>query len=145
MAPCCPQQELPLRSTPELSLSEPLPATLVDLGDTPLANSYLAREQLTAPEPTFPLHARICSACRLVQVDDVAAPDDIFGHYAYFSSYSASWVEHARLSAWFVLRFRRLSPHRSKKRRFERTGRVDFSQAVERVHAAAEAARKAAE
>ena len=75
---------------------EPLRATLVDLGSTPLANSYLAPEQLAAPEPTFPLHARLCSACRLVQVDDVAAPGDIFGHYAYFSSYSASWVEHAR-------------------------------------------------
>ena len=75
---------------------EPLRATLVDLGNTPLANSYLTREQLAAPEPSFPLHARVCAACRLVQVDDVAAPGDIFGHYAYFSSFSASWVEHAR-------------------------------------------------
>ena len=76
--------------------SAPLRVTLVDLGRTPLANSYLAPEQLRAPEPTFPLHARLCSACRLVQVEDVAAPETIFGHYAYFSSYSASWVEHAR-------------------------------------------------
>ena len=75
---------------------EPLRITLVDLGKTPLANSYLTREQLAAREPDFPLHARVCSVCRLVQVDDVAAPDDIFGHYAYFSSYSTSWVEHAR-------------------------------------------------
>lgn len=75
---------------------EPLRVTVVDLGKTPLANSYLTSEQLTAPEPIFPLYARVCSACRLVQVDDVAAPDDIFGHYAYFSSYSSSWVEHAR-------------------------------------------------
>ena len=74
----------------------PLRATFVDLGSTPLANSYLAPDELGAPEPTFPLHARLCSACRLVQVDDVAAPEKIFGHYAYFSSYSASWVEHAR-------------------------------------------------
>jgi len=74
----------------------PLHATLVDLGSTPLANSYLSPEELGAPEPTFPLHARLCSACRLVQVDDVAAPEKIFGHYAYFSSYSTSWVEHAR-------------------------------------------------
>jgi SAM-dependent methyltransferase len=74
----------------------PLRATLVDLGSTPLANSYLSPEELGAPEPTFPLHARLCSACRLVQVDDVAAPEKIFGHYAYFSSYSTSWVEHAR-------------------------------------------------
>lgn len=75
---------------------EPLRLTLVNLGFTPLANSYLARDQLASPERAFPLHARVCSSCRLVQVDDVAAPDEIFGHYAYFSSYSASWVEHAR-------------------------------------------------
>ena len=74
----------------------PLRATFVDLGSTPLANSYLAPDELGAAEPTFPLHARLCSACRLVQVDDVAAPEKIFGHYVYFSSYSASWVEHAR-------------------------------------------------
>ncbi|MGA7681179.1 MAG: SAM-dependent methyltransferase, partial [Pseudolabrys sp.] len=74
----------------------PLRATFVDLGSTPLANSYLAADELGAAEPTFPLHARLCSACRLVQVDDVAAPEKIFGHYVYFSSYSASWVEHAR-------------------------------------------------
>lgn len=76
--------------------NEPLRLTLVDLGNTPLANSYLTQDQLAAAEPNFPLHARVCSACRLVQVDDVATPDEIFGHYAYFSSYSASWVEHAR-------------------------------------------------
>jgi 2-polyprenyl-3-methyl-5-hydroxy-6-metoxy-1,4-benzoquinol methylase len=75
---------------------KPLRATLVDLGSTPLANSYLSPEELRGPEPIFPLHARLCSACRLVQVDDVAAPEKIFGHYAYFSSYSTSWVEHAR-------------------------------------------------
>jgi 2-polyprenyl-3-methyl-5-hydroxy-6-metoxy-1,4-benzoquinol methylase len=74
---------------------ELLQTTLVDLGKTPLANSYLKREHLAVPEPVYPLHARVCSACRLVQVDDVAAPNDIFGDYAYFSSYSTSWVEHA--------------------------------------------------
>lgn len=76
--------------------SEPLRISVADLGNTPLANSYLSRDQLGSSEPSFPLHARLCAACRLVQVDDVAAPDEIFGHYAYFSSYSASWVEHAR-------------------------------------------------
>ena len=75
---------------------EPLSTTLVDLGKTPLANSYLTREQLAASEPVYPLVARVCSACRLVQVDDAAPPDDIFRDYAYFSSYSTSWVEHAR-------------------------------------------------
>lgn len=74
---------------------EPLRVSLVDLGKMPLANSYLTRDQLAATQPVFPLHARVCSACRLVQIDDVAAPNDIFRHYAYFSSYSTTWVEHA--------------------------------------------------
>ena len=74
----------------------PLQQTFVDLGKTPLANSYLEPGQLTRPESSFPLHARVCGSCRLVQVDDVATPDEIFSHYAYFSSYSAQWVEHAR-------------------------------------------------
>src|SRR5262249_9061976 len=74
----------------------PLQVTFIDLGSTPLANSYVPSNELGTPEPTFPLHARLCSACHLVQVDDVAAPEKIFGHYAYFSSYSTTWVEHAR-------------------------------------------------
>ncbi len=74
----------------------PLGRSLVDLGITPLANSYLSAEQLVRPEPKFPLHARVCGRCRLVQVEAVVTPSEIFGHYAYFSSYSHSWVEHAR-------------------------------------------------
>lgn len=76
----------------------PLSHTLVDLGDQPLANSYLTAEQLAAgAEAVYPLHARVCHACFLVQVDDVVPADAIFdAGYAYFSSYSASWVEHAR-------------------------------------------------
>ncbi len=82
----------------------PLTRTFVDLGETPLANAYL--ETSDQPDPRFPLHARVCSACRLVQVDAVATPEHIFGHYAYFSSYSASWVEHARrFCAAMVARF----------------------------------------
>ena len=73
-----------------------LTQTVVDLGSTPLANSYLSRDQLDLVEPGFPLHARVCSNCRLVQIDDASTPDEIFGHYAYFSSYSSSWMEHAR-------------------------------------------------
>lgn len=76
----------------------PLEHTFVDLGRQPLANSYLTAEQLAAgTERAYPLHARVCHACFLVQVDDVAPADAIFdAEYAYFSSYSASWVEHAR-------------------------------------------------
>ena len=62
----------------------------------PLANSYLRAEQVGKPEPRYPLHARVCSECRLVQVDAVTTPDAIFSDYAYFSSTSASWVDHAR-------------------------------------------------
>ncbi|GAB3124620.1 class I SAM-dependent methyltransferase [Novispirillum itersonii] len=74
----------------------PLTQTFVDLGKTPLANSYVAADKAGTPDPVFPLHARVCGSCRLVQVDDVATPEDIFRHYAYFSSYASSWVEHAR-------------------------------------------------
>ncbi|MDB5416959.1 MAG: SAM-dependent methyltransferase [Phenylobacterium sp.] len=76
----------------------PLVHTFVDLGDQPLANSYLTPEQLAAgTEAAYPLHARVCHACFLVQVDDVVPAEAIFDEgYAYFSSYSPSWVEHAR-------------------------------------------------
>ncbi|MEJ2408776.1 MAG: class I SAM-dependent methyltransferase [Novosphingobium sp.] len=68
----------------------------VDLGSTPLANAYLTREQLSGPEPSYPLRAFVCPQCKLVQADSFVPPEDIFSHYAYFSSYSDSWVEHAR-------------------------------------------------
>src|SRR4029078_10306692 len=74
----------------------PLRATFVDLGSTPIANSHPATDDAGGAEPAFPLHARLCSACRLVQVDDVAAPETIFGDYAYFLFYSASRMGHSR-------------------------------------------------
>ena len=74
----------------------PLTLTLVDLGTMPLANSYLTAAQLARPEPRYPLHARVCGTCRLVQVDAVVPPEHIFSDYAYFSSVATSWVEHAR-------------------------------------------------
>ncbi len=70
--------------------------TLVDLGKTPLANSYLKNLEAAETEKFYPLHARVCSNCFLVQVEDVVPPEEIFSDYAYFSSYSKSWVEHAR-------------------------------------------------
>ena len=69
--------------------------SFLDLGSTPLANSYLTKEQLSRAEPRYPLHARICPRCLLVQVPEVVPAEAIFGDYAYFSSYAASWVEHA--------------------------------------------------
>jgi SAM-dependent methyltransferase len=70
--------------------------TFLDLGLQPLANSYLTRDEVErGDEPRYPLHARICSACLLVQVEEVVPPEQIFSDYAYFSSYSDSWVAHA--------------------------------------------------
>ena len=76
----------------------PLIHTFLDLGRQPLANSYLTAEQLAAgSEPSYPLHVRVCHRCFLVQADDAVPADAIFDDgYAYFSSYSTSWVEHAR-------------------------------------------------
>jgi SAM-dependent methyltransferase len=74
----------------------PLTETFVDLGATPLANSYLEPDDLDRLEPHYPLHARVCSGCLLVQLPAVQTAEAIFSDYAYFSSYSDSWVEHAR-------------------------------------------------
>jgi hypothetical protein len=68
----------------------------VDLGVSPLANSYLEPEDLDRPETFHPLKAYLCEECFLVQLPEAARPEEIFTDYAYFSSYSASWVEHAR-------------------------------------------------
>ena len=75
----------------------PLTRTFLDLGRQPLANSYLTAEQLAAgDEPTFPLHTRVCDACFLVQADHEVPAEAIFDDsYAYFSSFSPGWVEHA--------------------------------------------------
>ncbi len=73
--------------------------TFVDLGRSPLANSYLKAEQLKEPEPLYPLHAYVCGECFLVQLELLAEPQEIFSDYAYFSSYSDSWIEHARVYA----------------------------------------------
>ena len=84
----------------------PLTRSFVDLGETPLANAYLTEADLARPEPAYPLHARVCGACFLVQVNEVVAPEDIFSDYAYFASYSPSWVEHAaRFAAMATHRF----------------------------------------
>lgn len=74
----------------------PLVHSFVDLGRTPLANAYLTKAQLDTPEPVYPLRAFVCHECWLVQADAFVPPEEIFSDYAYFSSYSSSWVEHAR-------------------------------------------------
>jgi SAM-dependent methyltransferase len=70
--------------------------TFADLGTSPLANSYLTADGLNAPEPFYPLHVRVCSGCFLVQLEPAAEPRKIFSDYAYFSSFSTTWLDHAR-------------------------------------------------
>lgn len=76
--------------------SAPLTYTFVDLGLSPLANSYLKPEQLNHAETFFPLHVYVCAKCLLVQLEEWSSPADIFQDYAYFSSFSTSWLEHAK-------------------------------------------------
>ena len=70
--------------------------SFADLGATPLANSYLHEQDLLAPERFFELHARVCHECFLVQLPEMESAESIFGDYAYFSSYSDSWLSHAK-------------------------------------------------
>jgi hypothetical protein len=74
-----------------------LKQSFVDLGMSPLANSYLKRDQLFAMEPFYPLHAYVCESCFLVQVPEFESPEQIFGDYAYFSSYADTWLQHVEL------------------------------------------------
>jgi hypothetical protein len=74
----------------------PLTRTFVDIGMSPLCESYVPEEKLDGAEAFYPLHVRICDACLLVQLPAYVAGEDIFSDYAYFSSYSDSWVAHAK-------------------------------------------------
>ena len=76
--------------------SFPLTRIFADLGVSPLANSYLTDEQLHKMEPFYPLCAYVCEACLLVQLEEFETPEAIFSDYAYFSSFSTSWLDHAR-------------------------------------------------
>ncbi|MFI9380543.1 class I SAM-dependent methyltransferase [Kutzneria sp. NPDC052558] len=69
---------------------------VVDLGATPPCERFLTAEQLAEPEVTYPLHLRVCTQCWLAQIPPLITPEDTFTEYAYFSSYSTSWVEHAK-------------------------------------------------
>jgi SAM-dependent methyltransferase len=77
-----------------------MPLTLVDLGLSAVANSYVPMARAAEPEPKYPLHVRVCESCWLVQVDEDVPPAKIFNEtYAYFSSFSDSWLAHARAYA----------------------------------------------
>lgn len=88
----------------------PLKQTFVDLGMSPLCESFRTRAQLSAMEPYFPLHVMVCSDCFLVQLDEYVSPENIFREYAYFSSYSTTWVEHARAYCEMIKRRLALGP-----------------------------------
>jgi len=75
---------------------EPLAVTFVDLGMSPLCESYVRREDLGAMERFYPLHTFVCTRCYLVQLEEFVSPGEIFSEYAYFSSYAESWVAHMK-------------------------------------------------
>jgi SAM-dependent methyltransferase len=70
--------------------------TFVDLGMSPLCESFLSLEQLNQGESFYPLHAYVCKNCFLVQLEEYVSPENIFTEYAYFSSYADTWLEHCK-------------------------------------------------
>jgi 2-polyprenyl-3-methyl-5-hydroxy-6-metoxy-1,4-benzoquinol methylase len=85
--------------------------TFVDLGMSPLCESYVPADKLDDPEAFYPLHVRICGSCLLVQLPAYVSSEDIFSDYAYFSSYSDSWVAHARQYAQAMVARLGLTPN----------------------------------
>jgi predicted TPR repeat methyltransferase len=88
----------------------PLRHPLVDLGMSPLCESYLSAEQLDRMEPFYPLRAYVCERCFLVQVPEYVSPAAMFDEYAYFSAYSESWLAHARAYAETIVERLGLGP-----------------------------------
>ena len=81
--------------------------TFVDLGVSPLCESYVDSAQLNRMEPFYPLHVYVCEHCFLVQLEEYVSPESIFTEYAYFSSYSDTWLQHAKeYTQMIVERFR---------------------------------------
>jgi SAM-dependent methyltransferase len=77
----------------------PLSETFADLGVVPLSNAYVHPDRLHEPELFYPLVAKVCGRCLLVQVPSLLPPEHFFSDYAYFSSYSDEWLDHARAYA----------------------------------------------
>jgi len=87
-----------------------LTQTFVDLGMSPLCESYVGEDRLNAMEPYYPLHVYVCANCFLVQLEEFVSPEEIFTEYAYFSSYSDDWLRHAeRYVTMAVERFKLLN------------------------------------
>jgi hypothetical protein len=81
-----------------------------DLGMSPLSNSFPTEGQLAETEVFYPLTAFVCDRCFLVQLGEFASPEEIFGDYAYFSSYSTTWLDHARDYADMIVERLALGP-----------------------------------
>jgi hypothetical protein len=90
--------------------SAPITRTFVDLGMSPLCESYVRQDKLDEAEVFYPLHVRLCDACLLVQLPAYVPGEDIFSDYAYFSSYSDSWVAHAKRYAEAMTEGLQLTP-----------------------------------
>jgi SAM-dependent methyltransferase len=73
-----------------------LSVTMADLGLQPPSNAFLTSSSEAAHEKRYPLRAKVCESCKLVQVDYDVAPEELFGNYVYFSSYSDEWLAHAK-------------------------------------------------
>jgi 2-polyprenyl-3-methyl-5-hydroxy-6-metoxy-1,4-benzoquinol methylase len=84
--------------------------TFIDLGMSPLCESYVQAPELNSMERFYPLHAYVCEVCFLVQLDEYVSPEQIFTEYAYFSSYSNSWVAHAARYTDMIVTRLRLGP-----------------------------------
>jgi hypothetical protein len=91
--------------------SGPLDLTVVDLGMSPLCESFLRADQTRQMEPFFPLRVFACERCYLVQLEAFVPPDEIFTEYAYFSAYSTAFVEHARQYVEMIRKRLRLGPN----------------------------------
>jgi len=76
--------------------NKPLTNLFLSLGSFPLSNSFLTREQLYQREVFYPLEVYVCNSCFLVQLQEYETPENIFGDYSYFSSYSDTWLKHAK-------------------------------------------------
>jgi SAM-dependent methyltransferase len=85
--------------------------TFIDLGMSPLCESFRSRDELDTMEPHFPLHALVCGQCFLVQLKEYVSPEHIFREYAYFSSFSTTWVAHAKAYCEAIAQRLNLGPH----------------------------------
>jgi SAM-dependent methyltransferase len=92
------------------SCDAPLVTLFVDLGMSPPCEDFLTEDRLHGPETFYPLDVRICDRCLLVQMPAYVSPQSIFREYAYFSSYSASWVDHAGRFVEEAIRRQALGP-----------------------------------